>query len=117
MLLAVVDRLATMDVRADAERLLDKFDRLWQAARPPFDSHDAVGVRPRDYQRGSLVLTQRGEDIIKFLLQGLSTREIAAELFLSSKTIANYVARIYLKLGISSRKELPARLKAQGSRR
>jgi len=45
----------------------------------------------------------------------LSTREIAAELFLSSKTIANYVARIYMKLGISSRKELPARLKALGA--
>ena len=35
--------------------------------------------------------------------EGGSTRQVAAELFLSEKTVSRHLANIYLKLGVSSR--------------
>ena len=39
---------------------------------------------------------------------GRSNKEIAAELFLSVKTIEAHLHRTYRKLGVRSRRELPA---------
>lgn len=41
---------------------------------------------------------------------GLTNREVAAQLFVSPKTVEANLARIYRKLGIRSRAELGARL-------
>ena len=43
--------------------------------------------------------------------QGKSTKEVAAELFLSPKTIEFHLGRVYRKLGIRSRSALAARLR------
>jgi DNA-binding CsgD family transcriptional regulator len=40
--------------------------------------------------------------------QGLSNREVAAELFLSVKTVQFHLTRVYAKLGVRSRGELAA---------
>ncbi len=40
---------------------------------------------------------------------GHSNKEVAAELFLSVKTVQYHLTRIYTKLGIRSRAELAAR--------
>ncbi len=42
--------------------------------------------------------------------RGASNREIAAELFLASKTIEFHLRQIYRKLGVSSRSQLVATL-------
>jgi DNA-binding CsgD family transcriptional regulator len=39
----------------------------------------------------------------------MSTKEVAAELFLSSKTVQYHLTRVYAKLGIRTRTELAAR--------
>ncbi|WGY01680.1 LuxR C-terminal-related transcriptional regulator [Nocardioides sp. QY071] len=41
--------------------------------------------------------------------QGRSNKEVAAELFLSVKTVQFHLARVYAKLGVRSRAELAAR--------
>jgi DNA-binding CsgD family transcriptional regulator len=41
--------------------------------------------------------------------QGLSNREVAAELYVSPKTVQYHLTRIYAKLGVRSRSELAAR--------
>lgn len=38
--------------------------------------------------------------------QGLSNREVAAELYVSPKTVQYHLTRIYAKLGVRSRAEL-----------
>lgn len=42
------------------------------------------------------------------MARGLSNREVAAELFVSPKTVQYHLTRIYAKLGVRSRAELAA---------
>ncbi|MEU4192353.1 AAA family ATPase [Kribbella sp. NPDC026611] len=48
-------------------------------------------------------LTRRELDVLAALTRGLSNADIAAELFISTNTVATHVARILTKLGVSSR--------------
>ena len=48
---------------------------------------------------------------------GLSNRQVAAELFVSIKTVQFHLTHIYSKLGIGSRSELAARLHDNGADR
>src|SRR5262245_9827098 len=51
-------------------------------------------------------LTEQELQIAHFVAQGLSNREVGAQLFLSPRTIAAHLRNIFRKLGISSRTEL-----------
>ena len=51
-------------------------------------------------------LTRREQVVARMVGQGLTNREIAAELYVSSKTIEYHVGNIFAKLGIASRREL-----------
>jgi DNA-binding NarL/FixJ family response regulator len=48
-------------------------------------------------------LTQREEEVIRLLAQGLSNPEIAERLNLSAGTVRNYVSEAFAKLGVSDR--------------
>jgi DNA-binding CsgD family transcriptional regulator len=60
-------------------------------------------------------LTEQELQIANFVAQGLSNREVAAQLFLSPRTIAAHLRNIFRKHGISSRTEL-ARLHLESAR-
>ncbi|MFD2399743.1 response regulator transcription factor [Prauserella oleivorans] len=51
-------------------------------------------------------LTPQEEAVSQLVARGLSNREVAAEMFLSPKTVQYHLTRIYSKLGIRSRAEL-----------
>jgi two-component system, NarL family, nitrate/nitrite response regulator NarL len=51
-------------------------------------------------------LSQRECQVVDWLVQGLSNREIAQQMGLSQHTIKNYVFRIFEKMGVSNRVEL-----------
>jgi DNA-binding NarL/FixJ family response regulator len=55
---------------------------------------------------GRSLLTPREEQVVALVADGLSNREVAAELGLSEHTIKKYLLRIFDKVGISSRVEL-----------
>ena len=68
------------------------------------------GIRQLDYVPGSyeqrrLELTDRELEILRLLATPRSPAQIAAELFLSKKTVQNHVSAIYRKLGVRSRSE------------
>ncbi|MEM7339064.1 MAG: AAA family ATPase [Actinomycetota bacterium] len=64
------------------------------ASARPVASHDESG------------LTRREWEVATEVAKGLTNREVAAELFISIRTVTSHLDHIYTKLGISSRKEL-----------
>lgn len=50
-------------------------------------------------------LTDREQEILKLLAQGLSNKMIAAQLYLSVRTVEGHLANIYSRLGVHSRTE------------
>ena len=53
-------------------------------------------------------LSARDEDVVRGLLQGLSTAELADRLGLTPASAQTYTKRLYRKLGVSGHKELVA---------
>jgi DNA-binding CsgD family transcriptional regulator len=92
---------------------LELFDhvgaRLWaQRARAELDR---VGLRPSS----STELTVSEIRVAQLTASGLTNREVAAQLFISPKTVEANLARIYRKLNIRSRAELGAWLESIGT--
>lgn len=53
-------------------------------------------------------LTRREREVVELVVQGLSNRQIAEELFIAGKTVENHVGRILVKLDLRSRTQLAA---------
>ena len=48
-------------------------------------------------------LTRREVDVLRLIAEGKATREIAEQLFISSKTADNHIQHIYMKLAVTNR--------------
>ena len=57
-------------------------------------------------------LTPRQVEVLRLLEQGRSTKQIAAELHLSSETVRNHIRRLFRALGVNSRLEAVAAARA-----
>jgi DNA-binding CsgD family transcriptional regulator len=68
----------------------------------------AGGVHVVRGPRGHAELTPQEDAVTSLVAQGLSNREVAAELYVSPKTVQYHLTRIYAKLGVRSRTELAA---------
>jgi DNA-binding NarL/FixJ family response regulator len=118
-LLALGRRLHRARRRVEArERLreaLTQFEELGAAAWAGQAANElrAAGARRRT-SRGSALTAQelRVADAVR---RGASNREIAAELFLTPKTIEFHLHQIYRKLGTRSRSQLVATLAREGA--
>ena len=62
---------------------------------------------------GPSALSEREQEVADFVLDGLTHKEIGAQLFISPKTVEHHVAKIRQKLGASTRAEMLAALRAQ----
>ena len=58
---------------------------------------------PAEESQGLSPLTGREVDVLKLIGRGLGNKEIAAELFLSAKTVKTHTANIFAKLELSNR--------------
>jgi DNA-binding NarL/FixJ family response regulator len=56
---------------------------------------------PRDKELDAL--TEREQDILDLIGEGLTNRQIAERMFLAEKTVKNYVSSLLAKLGLTSR--------------
>jgi DNA-binding NarL/FixJ family response regulator len=72
-------------------RELRKLGRVVRRAEGKDDESSLAGLTPREL------------DVIGFLAEGKTNREIAGALFLSVRTVDRHVSRICAKLGVSSR--------------
>lgn len=63
----------------------------------------AAGHRRRKLQTWPAGLTNREVEVLRLVVRGASSREAAAELQVSVKTIGNHLEHIYAKLGVTNR--------------
>lgn len=61
-------------------------------------------------------LTENENKILKLIAEGKTNREIAAEIYLSDKTVKNYVSSILSKLNLRRRSEAAAYIARQEPR-
>jgi DNA-binding CsgD family transcriptional regulator len=74
---------------------------------------EACGLRAsKGHDRDLLALTPREEAVAQHVADGLSNRETAARLYVSTKAVEYHLGHIYAKLGITSRRQLASRLRA-----
>lgn len=71
-----------------------------------------TGARTMGLRRGAGIepLTGREREVALLAAAGASSKDIAEQLFLSSRTVDTHLARVYRKLGISSRDQLATAL-------
>ncbi|MEV0295071.1 AAA family ATPase [Nocardia sp. NPDC050710] len=101
-----------VDARGQLQPALETFERLGAApwAERARTELGALGVgaiaRPAD---GVLArLTPQELQIVRLAAQGMSNRDIAAQLFLSPRTVGHHLYKAYPKLGVLARGELAA---------
>jgi two-component system, NarL family, response regulator NreC len=66
---------------------------------------DALGSKVRDGALGN-VLSEREMQVLKLVAEGFSSREIAEQISISTKTVEAYRARFATKLGLKSRAQI-----------
>jgi DNA-binding CsgD family transcriptional regulator len=98
-----------VDARSHLEAALDTFERLGAApwAERARQELRASGQATRRRDPSTLwQLTPQELQVARFVAQGLPTREVAAQLFLSPRTVEFHLRNVFGKLGISSRTQL-----------
>ena len=91
---------------AEARRAMTTFERLdarRDADERPRCSVD-LGERPRRGPRDADPLTRREREVFALLGEGLTNAEIAARLFISTKTAGHHVSSVLAKLGLRNRR-------------
>ncbi|MFB7472960.1 AAA family ATPase [Kitasatospora sp. NPDC056184] len=102
------------EARPHLRAALETFERLGAApwaerARTELTATGTAAPTPAAAAAGVLtVLTPQELQIARLAAQGLSNRDIAAQLFLSPRTVGHHLYKAYPKLGIASRTELVA---------
>ncbi|GAB2452315.1 helix-turn-helix transcriptional regulator [Streptosporangium sandarakinum] len=99
------------EARGPLNEALEVFDRLgmrpWaERARGELTATGAQDQGPRPAEGVAAGLTPQELQIARLAAQGLSNRDIAAQLFLSHRTVGYHLYKAYPKLGVASRSEL-----------
>jgi len=100
VLAEVLEGLSGLGARGDAMRVIRTLNEHGVPARRPW-----LGGR-RSYGDK---LSPRELDVVRLLIHGRTNRQVAEELVLSPKTVANHVDSLMRKLGVSSRTALAVR--------
>jgi DNA-binding CsgD family transcriptional regulator len=69
---------------------------------------EPIGPQPRGKVMSNEPLTARQAEILGLIARGRTTREIAAELILSDRTVERHIADVYAKIGARNRSEATA---------
>jgi len=102
------DRLKT-EARIQLRDALDTFDgigtRLW--AERARDELHATGETVHRRDNSTLeTLTPQERRVARLVADGASNKDVAAQLFLSSRTVEYHLGKVFTKLGVASRVEL-----------
>jgi DNA-binding CsgD family transcriptional regulator len=96
--------------RAALTAALELFDGLGAALWAEQAAAELARIPGRG--RASSELTETERRVAELVAAGLSNKEVAARLFVSVRAVESNLSKVYAKLGISSRSQLAARLRA-----
>ncbi len=103
---ALVERLLERIRRPDADSSSDRRDghdrRDGRPGHPGYPAHPGHPGRT-DPWPGANTLTDREQEILDLIAEGLTNRQIGAQLHLAEKTVKNYVSGLLAKLGFERR--------------
>ncbi|MFC1414713.1 AAA family ATPase [Streptacidiphilus sp. N1-12] len=110
-------RGARLASEGGSQLLVGLAERLRPAVFPPTSAQVGEPVaEPLGTPVGELVsLTTRERQVAGLVAEGLSSPAIAAELYLSPRTVESHIARIYRKTGVSSRAALASIVTRSGA--
>lgn len=113
---ALGSQLHNVGRAAEAEKLASEAASWRQAA----EAAGVVDLELRIPRSASLThsvnsLSPRERMVVRLVAAGRTNREIASELVISVRTVEHHLSRAYAKLGVRSRRELPALLASQAS--
>lgn len=89
----------------EAAQNIAELDGTLSAMRGTVSSGLSVSIPRHSADHRADLLTQRERETLEALRSGLSNRELAASLHISSKTLQNHLTAIYRKLQVSNRSE------------
>ncbi|GAB3138824.1 LuxR family transcriptional regulator [Micromonospora sonneratiae] len=121
-LLAVAESFAELDLNVYAAEAAASAVAVFRASRSA-QAHaanvclgDLLGrcdnVRSPIFSMRQPTLTERERQIARLAAGGLPSRNIAEELYISTRTVENHLQRVYSKLGVTGRGELWSALRA-----
>ena len=131
---AILDGTAEPDAVQAAAKGLANLGLLWEASRltgqAAIRSSDPAVTRqlleqardlkaalpssdPGETAAATSVLSEREQMVAQYIVDGLTHKEIGAQLYISPKTVEHHVAKIRQKLGASTRAEMLAALRTQ----
>ena len=96
-------QLAVLEARRYRDETARELRRLGRAA-----PRRERGKRRADDGDGVPALSERELEVAKLVAQGKTNRQIAAEIFLSEKTVESHLSHIFSKLGVRSRSAVAA---------
>jgi DNA-binding CsgD family transcriptional regulator len=97
------------EARNSLEAALAEFDAIGASAWADRARAELAKVGGRAPSAGLLTPTEGR--VAELVAEGLQTKQVAAALFVSSKTVEGHLTNIYAKLGVHSRTELARRLR------
>ena len=95
--------------RTGLEAALARFERLGASAWAERARAELASVGGRGRTPGPLTPTEGR--VAELVAEGLQTKQVAAALFVSPKTVEGHLTNIYAKLGVRSRTELARRMR------
>lgn len=98
--------------RGSLTRALAIFDEV---GAQPFAEQARTELRRIGVRRAPAELTENEALVARLAVEGLTNREIAAQVFISRRTVEANLARAYRKLGIRTRAELGATMAERGN--
>jgi len=106
--------VAAGERRTGVDLLRGARDRLTALGATPFlaaceELLHAAGLTPSPEEE-VLGLTSHEDAVVALVVQGLTNREVARELFVSPRTVAYHLSNVYAKLGVTSRAQLRERV-------
>ena len=102
--------------RAAGEALRAALEQFEQLGAPSWIERTRAELDRIGLRRAPEELTVTERRVAELAASGLTNREVASKAFMSPKTVQANLARVYRKLGISSRAELGARMSEERRR-